>query len=118
MKNKIPTAEELCRIEYEDNRPENIFMERSVDMKWAIFMMKQFAKIHVIEALKQASEKAKINTEYYHEDDVGRTKLKEILDISPLASERTDEDGLLYAVDTYEINKDSILNAYPLNLIK
>ncbi len=47
MENKILTAEELCRIEYDDNRPENIFMERSVDMKWAIFMMKQFAKLHV-----------------------------------------------------------------------
>ena len=53
MKNKIPTAEELCRIEYEDNRPENIFMERSVDMKWAIFMMKHFAKLHVEAALKE-----------------------------------------------------------------
>lgn len=56
MKNKIPTAEELCRIEYEDNRPENIFMERSVDMKWAIFMMKHFAKLHVEAALKEALE--------------------------------------------------------------
>jgi len=56
MENKIPTAEELCRIEYDDNRPENIFMERSVDMKWAIFMMKQFAKLHVEAALKKASE--------------------------------------------------------------
>jgi hypothetical protein len=58
MENKIPTAEELCRIEYDDNRPENIFMERSVDMKWAIFMMKQFAKLHVKAAIKECIESA------------------------------------------------------------
>lgn len=87
MKNKLPTAEELCRIEYDDNRPENIFMERSVDMKWAIFMMKQFAKLHVEAALKEASKKA--------EAKVG-------------AGERS----FLY------VDENSILNAYPLNLIK
>lgn len=45
--NTIPTAEELARIEYDDDRPLNIFMERQVDMKWAIFMMQRFAKLHV-----------------------------------------------------------------------
>ena len=43
----IPTAEELARNEYDDNRDINIFMERQVDMKWAIFMMQRFAKLHL-----------------------------------------------------------------------
>jgi len=48
----MKTAEEMCRTEYDDNRPENIFMERQVDMKWAIFMMKRYAR----EAIKADRE--------------------------------------------------------------
>ena len=48
----MKAAEEMCRIEYDDNRPANIFLERQVDMKWAIFMMKKYAK----EAIKADRE--------------------------------------------------------------
>lgn len=91
---KILTAEELCRIEYDDNRPENIFMERSVDMKWAIFMMKQFAKLHVKEALKQASENATV---------------------TPIDHEEISEGSFR---PIWGVDDESILNAYPLENIK
>ena len=58
--------------------------------------MIEFAKMHVQEALKQASEKADADFTYLGDD------LKEI--------------GAEY-IEVYII-KDSILNAYPLDLIK
>jgi len=84
----IPTAEKLCRIEYDDDRPSSIFMERSVDMKWAIFMMQQFAKLHCIEQARVISEKA--TASYYDK----------------------------YVEHGVSVNKKSILNAYSLDLIK
>ena len=59
-------------------------------------MLIEFAKMHVLEALKQASEKADADFTYLGDD------LKEI--------------GAEY-IEVYTI-KDSILNAYPLDLIK
>ena len=59
-------------------------------------MLIEFAKMHVEEALKQASEKADADFTYLGDD------LKEI--------------GAEY-IEVYTI-KDSILNAYPLDLIK
>ena len=59
-------------------------------------MFIEFAKMHVQEALKQASEKADADFTYLGDD------LKEI--------------GAEY-IEVYTI-KDSILNAYPLDLIK
>ena len=59
-------------------------------------LMREFAKMHVKEALKQASEKADADFTYLGDD------LKEI--------------GAEY-IEVYTI-KDSILNAYPLDLIK
>lgn len=85
MENNIQTAEELARNEYDDNRPDNIFMERQVDMKWAIFMMQRFAKLHVQAQQEAILENAKVK---------------------------------ITARNASYINKDSIINAYPLNLIK
>ena len=59
-------------------------------------MLIEFAKMHVQEALKQASEKADVDFTYLGHD------LKEI--------------GAEY-IEVYTV-KDSILNAYPLDLIK
>ena len=61
-----------------------------------VIAMIKFAKMHVQEALKQASEKADADFTYLGDD------LKEI--------------GAEY-IEVYTI-KDSILNAYPLDLIK
>lgn len=102
---KIPTAEEFLK-------------EKGIDNKIVEGVLVQFTKLHVKAALEAAAENARIKTEYYHEEDVGRTRLREILDSSDLASERTDGDGIMYAVDTYEVNKKSILNAYPEENIK
>lgn len=107
---QLPTAEEFIekyrkiKLSGEEYKAEDILIE--------------FAKLHVQSALENAAENVMIKKEYYYEEDVGRTRLREILDSSNLASERTDGDGIMYAVDTYEVNKESILNAYSLENIK
>ena len=63
--------------------------------------MIKFAKMHVQEALKQASEKAFV--EYI---DLNTDEIFDYTDVI------TDDDVEV------NINKDSILNAYPLDLIK
>ena len=64
-------------------------------------MLIEFAKMHVQEALKQASEKAFV--EYID------LTTDEIFDYTDVIT-----DGDVEA----NVNKDSILNAYPLDLIK
>ena len=110
---EIPTAEELLN-NYRFKAGEHI---GNSDFDVMIEYAKKFAEIHVEAALKTAAESAKITTEYYHEDDVGITKVREMLNSADIVSERTDGDGILYAVDTYYINKESILNAYDKSLI-
>ena len=73
-------------------------------------MMIEFAKMHLTEALKQASEKATMDLSY------------------PSPYEDSNEIGLSYAnadeisrggeYGSVEINKESILTAYNLGLIK
>lgn len=63
----------------------------------------KFAKLHVEQALKEASEQAEIitKTESEYQGSLGS------------------EDGFLYKdVEVSIINKDSILNSYPLSNIK
>lgn len=109
---QLPTAKEIAKNwgvhAYESGEPNNDVM----------LAMIEFAKLHVKAALENAAENVMIKKEYYYEEDVGRTRLREILDSSNLASERTDGEGIIYAVDTYEVNKESILNAYSLENIK
>ena len=64
-------------------------------------MLIEFAKMHVQEALKQASEEAFV--EYI---DLNTDEIFDYTDVI------TDDDVEV------NINKDSILNAYPLDLIK
>lgn len=59
-------------------------------------MMIKYAKLHVQEALKQASEKAQAGSEYSHHEG----EFEDIPVYLPV------------------INQDSILNAYPLDNIK
>ena len=61
----------------------------------------EFAKMHVQEALKQASEKAFVEYIDLNTD--------EIFDYTDVIAD--DDVGV-------NVNKDSILNAYPLDLIK
>ena len=70
----IPTAKELF----------GFMLREDADVSYEEAMI-QFARFHVKEALKQASENAEIVDKYFHD---------------------------------VEIDKDSILNAYPLDNIK
>ena len=103
---EIPTAEEFLKLK---DAPQ-------YGKYWENLLI-EFAKLHVEAQREAIKEKAKIKTQYFDED-IGMTKLRQILNESPLASERTDQDGLLVAVDTYEIDKKSINDAYPLNNVK
>jgi hypothetical protein len=53
--NKPQSAEEFARTEYGDDRPIEIFMERPIDMKHALWMMNIHAKRAVKYALEQAA---------------------------------------------------------------
>lgn len=77
----IPTAEEFFKEKYGSN--DRIAIDN------AILLSKEFTKLHVEAALKEASEKA--STIYSEEPLLG---------------------------EVYNIDKDSILNAYPLTNIK
>lgn len=89
---KIPTAEEFARGEYDDFREDHIFMERQIDMKHALWMMNVHAKRHVKAVLEAAIEKAVVSyTPFDNGSDEGGTQVG--------------------------INKDSIINSYPLNQI-
>jgi hypothetical protein len=90
MTEKIPTAEEFLK-QFELGNTGKIDIE---DAKEAII---EFAKLHVQEALKQASEKSlmkDVNEDCHYEDEEGNFP------------------------EIYFIDKDSILNAYGLNNIK
>ncbi len=107
---KIPTAK-LILTEKETYEPEY----STVSKYDALEAMIEFAKLHVKAALKEASEKANLHEDYYSEDDFSTNELKE------LANEgypRKDSFGDIYAVDIVSVDKNSILNAYPLENIK
>ena len=72
---------------YLENNPEGKYDDCMVD----------FAQIHVTEALRQASEKVIM----YDANDIDDPEL--------------DESGMAY--EYYIVDKNSILNAYPLNKI-
>ncbi len=87
------TAEELINKKYLD------FESLDNGNIWTNIeeLMQQFAKLHVQEALKQASEKSlmkDVNEDCHYEDEEGNFP------------------------EIYFIDKDSILNAYNLNNIK
>ncbi len=94
MENNIPTAEEFLK-EYELGNTGKIDIE---DTKEAII---EFAKLHVEAALKAASENAYV--EYIDLDT------NEIFDYTDVI---TDDNVGAY------VNKNSILNSYPLTNIK
>lgn len=88
--NKIPTAKALFNKMLGEN-----------DECTSTEMMIDFAKLHVEAALKQASEDGKIE-----------------LSKDWIRKEETIRPGSLIAPITIKINKDSILQAYPLTNIK
>ena len=108
---KIPTAEEFFYPNVHKSRLRNT----GISKKGCEELMIKFAKLHVEAALKEASEKAEIQEDYYSDDNFSLSDLKELADNG---YPRTDNYGEIYAVDIVSINKDSILNAYPVKLIK
>ena len=99
--NKIPTTEELfeeysdwCTFEERDN-------EYLVDKECFQEAMIKFAKLHVTEALKQTYDNSKMKV-----SENGTNEYPDFID--------NYNDGYV----TIIISKDSILNAYPLDLIK
>lgn len=95
---KLPTAKEFFLKEVfpvsHESKPDEVELWYETDghAKQSVDIMIEFAKMHVDAALKAASEKAKITYEYS-----GNT-----------GSEYCDE----------YVDKDSILNSYPLENIK
>ena len=93
----MKTAEEFLKnFNEEENNIDKLYYDSYVKKA-----MIKFAKMHVQEALKQASEKAFV--EYI---DLNTDEIFDYTDVI------TDDDVEV------NINKDSILNAYPLDLIK
>ena len=107
---KITTAEEWL------NRHALECIEKKyADINELKCLMIHFAREHIEEALKEASEKANLHEDYYNEENFSINELKE------LANEgypRKDSFGDIYAVDIVSIDKNSILNAYSLENIK
>lgn len=87
MKTKLPTAKEfLLNYSMPENTKDVFYLDR-----FGVDFLIEFAKLHVIEALKIASEKAETITQ-------------KAIFVEGFWDETT-------------INKDSILNAYPLSNI-
>ena len=88
MKDKVITAQEFLDISFGENKAVRSKITKA---------MIEFAKLHVQEALKQASEKSlmkDVNEDCHYEDEEGNFP------------------------EIYFIDKDSILNAYDLDNIK
>jgi hypothetical protein len=90
------TAKEFLK-KYLKNNPEGKYDD----------CMIEFAKYHVEQALKEASKTNRIDL--YVRPDVKGSKYKKI--------ESGESYDLLGTRQMWKINKDSILNAYPLTLI-
>lgn len=105
------TAEQFLSKQL-SNEPAHIkgeFVGLSEDADNAIFKACiEFAKLHVKAALSMASEKVKLDVFPYDQEQW------ENVDLPIIVKDLTEdmEDGEI------NINKDSILNAYPENLIK
>jgi hypothetical protein len=102
---KVPTAEEVFK-EYHGFEADH----SSSDI---IDLMIEFAKIHVEAALKEASEKAKVQGYSYDYESNSRTDL-DVYGAEMNVDGVTDCDTGLYV----STNKESILNAYPIENIK
>ena len=103
---KIPTAEERFDEFFSSFPKYGVYLAENWKkeiIEIANKLANDKSKLHVEAALKEASENAEIivNTESEYQGDLG------------------DSHGLLYKdVTTYEIDKDSILNSYPLENIE
>jgi len=86
-----------------ENRLDDIklWFETTPDAKQSVEIMVEFAKMHVAAALKEASENAKAS--------LGKDWIRK---------EETIHPGQLVDTIIIKVDKDSILNSYPLSNIK
>jgi len=100
--NKILSAKEFKK---------QLLKERGIVSEYEL--MSEFAKLHVQQALESAAEKANIKQYYYDkcDDNALYQKYKNV------GLQRTDEDGIPYGVYVTKIDENSILSAYPEELI-
>lgn len=104
---KIPTTEEILKRNIPKEYVEKGFSYGDLYPHWIYNAMIEFAKLHVEAALKAASEQANMFGETQHNNN---------------APDRTED--FIYVVDSngpdygYVVNKESILEAYPLDNIK
>lgn len=93
MENKIPTAKEfLAKIDTDIYADGPVFSESGYSYKSVHKMLKVFAKLHVEMALKEASTKALMDEDWVYDGE--------------------NENHIYTGID-----KDSILDAYPLTNI-
>lgn len=110
---RLPTAEEfylktMFPVSFENKHDEvKLWFETAENAKESVNTMIEFAKLHVEAALKEASEKAIVNV--FPTDEEQWEHVPEIITSEDLE----DNEGIYLIVD-----KDSILNSYPLDKIK
>jgi len=99
MENKIPTAEEFFNKRSKELGFEN-WTNVIVNQEWEIIELLpiEFTKFHVEEALKQSYQKAELKEQAKDDEQICYMEN--------------------YMVNSYVLDKDSILNAYPLENIK
>jgi len=133
MKDNLPTAEEFISHHYGkiyDKKPKSfktlISKEKYIELnglgkidgieKSNKDLLIEFAKLHVEAFREDLIKNVKIKEEYFSDEDTSLTLIKEMVEDGGYG--RYDRYGEIYAVDIVSVDKDSILNAYPLIKIK
>ena len=106
--NQLPTANDILSKKFNELRS-------SFTLKDVEECMIEFAKLHCEAQQEAILEKVKLKHDYH--DDVYDSNYCDKVE-AEFCSLRTDGDGVPYAADLINVNKDSILNAYPLKNIK
>ena len=126
---KIPTAEEFFLNSYFSDsisqEDKELWLECNNQAKESIKIMKEFAKLHVEAALKEASKKTVVE---YTDKKFSEIDMYEFADYtwknSPNTHPEYDEEMIKRPNETVDnlkkdsILKDSILKSYPLDNIK
>jgi hypothetical protein len=110
--NKIPTSEEFIISKLGINGDIKL-NKLECNLQNTIFLMKEFAKLHVEAALKAAAKKEIIKAYYEQWGDEDNLIMDDEDNIEGYYKGPIPTGGKVYTVD-----KDSILDAYPLDLIK
>jgi hypothetical protein len=105
---QVPTAEEFLSKKYP--------MQDIVVIRSFAPVLIEFAKLHVEAFREDLLENVKTKEEFFSDENTSLTLIKEMIEDGGYG--RYDRYGEVYAVDVISVDKDSILNAYPLTNIK